>query len=124
MKYHNDLTRGELAVIDKLTQHRVLTVSQLAGALGSTSASIKVMVSKLRRKGFAIAGGGKGASSVGYSLQSPRGRGISLLEREAMLADLKKWPLISHATIAEKYGRSPTTVARVARSAGLGRHGK
>lgn len=122
MKYHNELTRGEQAVIDKLTQSRILTVNQLAGALNSTPASIKVMVSNLRRKGFAISGGGKGSASFGYSLQVPQGRGISLAEREAMIADLKKWPLISHADIAKKYDRSPTTVARVARSAGLGRH--
>lgn len=45
-------------------------------------------------------------------------------EREAMLADLKSWPLMSYASIARKYNRSPITIERLARAWGLGRQGK
>lgn len=45
-------------------------------------------------------------------------------ERDAILADLKQWPLVSYGGIAAKFQRSKVTVERLARAWGLGRHGK
>lgn len=45
-------------------------------------------------------------------------------ERDAILAELKQWPLASHRTIAKRHNRSLITVERLARAWGLGRHGK
>lgn len=68
MRYHNELTRGEMAILDKLMHHSRLSVNQLADMLDSNPNSIKVMVSNIRKKGVAIGGGGKGQASLGYKL--------------------------------------------------------
>lgn len=68
MKYDNDLTRGEIAIINKLTVHGRLSVSQLARLLDSNPNSIKVMVSNIRKKGVTIGGGMHGGSSLGYKM--------------------------------------------------------
>lgn len=45
-------------------------------------------------------------------------------ERDGILGDLKRWPLVPYADIAARYRRSVTTIQRLARAWGLGRHGK
>lgn len=45
-------------------------------------------------------------------------------ERDAILGDLKQWPLISQSVIAKKHKRSVVTIQRLGRAWGLGRHGK
>lgn len=45
-------------------------------------------------------------------------------ERDAILGDLKQWPLVSYDSIAAKFSRSKATIHRLARAWGLGRHGK
>lgn len=63
------LTRGERAIADLLIRRRRMTGPEIARALDSTPASIKVMVHNMRRKGVVIIGGGVGQSSVGYRLE-------------------------------------------------------
>lgn len=118
------LTRGEQAIISQLTKHKRLTAGQIAEIVGSTEDSVKVMIMNLRRKGHKVVSGGQGRGSTGYSLRGIAGRSLSPAERDAMLVDLKKWPLIPYDEIAAKYNRSATTVCRIARVWGLGRHGR
>ena len=68
MKYHNDLTRGEQAIVDLLMRHSRMTGAQIADALESNEQSIRVMIYNIRRKGVPLANGGRGLSSKGYKL--------------------------------------------------------
>lgn len=68
MKYHNDLTRGEQAIVDLLMRHPRMTGAQIADALESNEQSIRVMICNIRRKGVPLANGGYGLSSKGYKL--------------------------------------------------------
>lgn len=45
-------------------------------------------------------------------------------ERDAILSDLKQWPLISYDKIAAKHNRSPVTIGRLARAWGYQRKGR
>jgi biotin operon repressor len=114
----------EQAILKLLTNHRHMMGPEIATALNSTPASIKVMVRHLRSKGYNIISRGRGRNGSGYSLVGMAGRSIAPDERDAILADLKRWPLISHAAIAKKYNRSPVTIQRLGRAWGLGRHGR
>lgn len=68
-KRHADtLTRGEQAIADLLVRKHRMTGPELARALDSTPASIKVMVCKMRKKGVSIKSGGPGMNSIGYRL--------------------------------------------------------
>lgn len=67
MKYHNDLTRGEQAIIDLLMRHPRMSAAKIAEALESKDNTIRVMIHNIRRKGIEISGGG-GGNSKGYKL--------------------------------------------------------
>lgn len=45
-------------------------------------------------------------------------------ERDAILVDLKQWPLMSYDSIAAKFSRSKATIHRLALAWDLGRRGK
>lgn len=69
-KRHNEyLTRGEQAIVDLLIRHERMTGPEIARALGSTPASIKVMIYNMRDKGATIRSGGPGKRSPGYRLE-------------------------------------------------------
>ena len=68
-RYADTLTRGEQAISDLLIRQRRMTGPQLAQALDSTPASIKVMVNNMRKKGVTIKSGGPGQNSRGYQLE-------------------------------------------------------
>jgi DNA-binding MarR family transcriptional regulator len=69
-KRHNEyLTRGEQAIVDLLIRHERMTGPEIARALGSTPASIKVMINNMRGKGATIRSGGQGKGSPGYRLE-------------------------------------------------------
>lgn len=67
-RYADTLTRGEQAILDLLVRQSRMTGPQIANALHSTPASIKVMVCRMRKKGITIKSGGIGQSSIGYRL--------------------------------------------------------
>ena len=62
------LTSGEQAIIDLLTQHDSITGPQMVEQLGTTYNSLKVRICKIRQKGYAISGGHRGRTSLGYRL--------------------------------------------------------
>lgn len=66
-RFPDTLTRGEQAIADLLVRRR-MTGPQIAQALDSTPASIKVMIHNMRKKGCTITSGGIAQSSVGYRL--------------------------------------------------------
>jgi hypothetical protein len=68
VKYHNDLTRGEQAIVDLLMRHPRMTGAQIAAALDSKEQSIRVMIYNIRKKGVNLANGGHGLNSKGYKL--------------------------------------------------------
>lgn len=117
-------TPTEQAILRLLTDHRHMMGPEIANVLNSTPASVKGMVHSLRSKGYNIISRGRGRNGSGYALVGMAGRSIAPDERDAILADLKRWPLMSHTAIAKKYNRSPLTIQRLGRAWGLGRHGK
>lgn len=117
-------TPTEQAILKLLTDHRHMMGREIASALNSTPASVKVMVRQLRSKGYNIVSRGRGRNGSGYMLVGMAGRSIAPEERDSILADLKKWPLVSHANIAKKYNRSVLTIQRLGRAWGLARRGR
>lgn len=117
-------TKTERAILSLLMSHKRLTGPQIAAALNIAPASVKVMVLNLRRLGYNITSGGPGKHGLGYSLSGVSGRSIAPTERDAIVADLKTWPLIPYGKIAKKYGRSVYTVRRLAQAWNLGRHAR
>lgn len=63
------LTRGERAIADLLIRRdKRMTCKDIASALDSTPASVKVMICNMRKKGVTISGGGRGRA-LGYRLE-------------------------------------------------------
>lgn len=115
---------NEQAILKVLTDHKMMMAREIAVSLNSTPASIKVAIQSLRKKGYNITSNGLGRNASGYKLVGMAGRRIDPAERDAILNDLKRWPLVSHDSIAKKYNRSVVTIQRLGRAWGLGRHGK
>jgi DNA-binding MarR family transcriptional regulator len=68
----NTLTRGEQTVLDVIRDHGPLTCREVAERVGSTKASIKALVWKLRKAGHDIRTRGWGPDTWGYVLVSGR----------------------------------------------------